>query len=52
MPAYVVFHDATLVEMAMLKPRTLDDLRQVSGVGDTKLARYGEAFLAVLREGA
>ncbi|MBY0440313.1 MAG: HRDC domain-containing protein, partial [Burkholderiales bacterium] len=51
-PAYVVFHDATLVEMAMLKPQTLDELRRVSGVGDTKLTRYGEAFLAALREGA
>ncbi len=49
-PAYVVFHDATLVEMALLKPGTLDELRQVSGVGDTKLARYGEAFLAAVRE--
>ena len=49
-PAYVVFHDATLVEMAMLHPQTVEDLRQVSGVGDTKLARYGEAFLAAVRE--
>jgi ATP-dependent DNA helicase RecQ len=48
-PAYVVFHDATLVEMAMLHPQTAEDLRQVSGVGDTKLARYGEAFLETLR---
>ncbi|MEI6319746.1 MAG: DNA helicase RecQ [Pseudomonadota bacterium] len=51
-PAYVVFHDATLVEMAIVKPQTLDDLRRVSGVGDTKLARYGDAFLEALREGA
>jgi len=50
-PAYVVFHDATLVEMAMVKPQTLDDLRRVSGVGDTKLSRYGDAFLEALREG-
>jgi ATP-dependent DNA helicase RecQ len=49
-PAYVVFHDATLVEMAMIKPQTLADLRAVSGVGDTKLARYGDAFLAALRD--
>jgi superfamily II DNA helicase RecQ len=33
----------------MLHPQTAEDLRQVSGVGDTKLARYGEAFLETLR---
>jgi ATP-dependent DNA helicase RecQ len=47
-PAYVVFSDATLAAMAALRPRTREELRRVSGVGDTKLARYGEAFLAVL----
>jgi superfamily II DNA helicase RecQ len=36
----------------MVKPQTLDDLRRVSGVGDTKLSRYGDAFLEALREGA
>jgi ATP-dependent DNA helicase RecQ len=49
-PAYIVFNDATLVEMAMLKPQTAAELRQVNGVGDTKLARYGDAFLEILRE--
>ena len=47
-PAYVVFPDRTLIEMATRKPRTLDELAAVSGVGETKLARYGAAFLEVL----
>jgi len=49
-PAYVVFHDATLVDMATLRPQSLAAMREVSGVGDTKLSRYGEAFLETLRE--
>jgi ATP-dependent DNA helicase RecQ len=48
-PAYVVFSDATLREMARLVPRTPLELRGVSGIGPAKLARYGEAFLEVLR---
>jgi ATP-dependent DNA helicase RecQ len=48
-PAYVVFSDATLLEMAAKKPRTLGELAFVSGVGPTKLSRYGEIFLKVLR---
>ena len=44
-PAYVVFNDATLLEMAALKPTTLDELLQVNGVGQAKLDRYGETFL-------
>ena len=38
----------TLLEMAAYKPRSLGHLAAISGVGPTKLARYGEAFLAVL----
>ena len=48
-PAYVIFHDATLREMAMRAPQSLNELRDISGVGERKLARYGAAFLAVLR---
>ncbi len=47
-PAYVVFNDATLVEMATERPRTLGELSQISGVGPTKLSRYGEVVLALL----
>jgi ATP-dependent DNA helicase RecQ len=45
-PAYVVFSDATLVEMARRRPRTQAELLTVSGVGTTKLERYGDVFLA------
>lgn len=47
-PPYVVFNDATLQEMARLRPQNLEQLRQVSGVGAVKLGRYGQDFLRVL----
>ncbi len=47
-PAYIVFNDRTLTEMAQLQPRTLSDLLTVSGVGAAKLDRYGAEFLAEL----
>ncbi|WP_434456016.1 DNA helicase RecQ [Stutzerimonas urumqiensis] len=47
-PPYVIFPDATLLEMLRSRPSTLSDMAQVSGVGARKLERYGEAFLAVL----
>ena len=45
MPAYIVFSDATLIELATYLPLTLDDMRRISGFGEVKLARYGEIFL-------
>ena len=51
-PAYVVFSDATLVEMAARHPATHVELLEVSGVGQAKLERYGDAFLAVIAEHA
>jgi ATP-dependent DNA helicase RecQ len=45
-PAYVVFTDRTLLEMAARRPRTLDELLAVPGVGRRKLDQYGELFLA------
>lgn len=48
LPAYVVFHDATLAEMARAKPGSLDDLAQISGVGAKKLEAYGAEILRVL----
>jgi len=51
-PAYVVFSDATLAEMSARKPRTAADLLEVGGVGQTKLERYGDAFLGVIAAGA
>ncbi len=48
-PPYVVFHDATLAEMVARRPRTLSGLAEISGVGERKLAAYGEHFLDVIR---
>ncbi len=48
LPAYVVFHDATLAEMARERPATLDALAGISGVGATKLEKYGREILRVL----
>jgi len=50
LPAYVIFHDATLRAIAAQKPGNLDELGQINGVGNSKLQRYGETLLAVLRE--
>ena len=50
LPAYVVFHDATLAEMARRMPRDLGALAQISGVGARKLAAYGDQILQVLRD--
>jgi ATP-dependent DNA helicase RecQ len=47
-PAYIIFSDATLRGIATARPATLADLAEVSGVGDTKLDRYGDAVLAVV----
>jgi ATP-dependent DNA helicase RecQ len=47
-PAYVIFHDATLRQIAALAPSTLTQLAAVSGVGEAKLARYGQQILDVL----
>jgi ATP-dependent DNA helicase RecQ len=49
-PPYVIFHDSTLLDMLKHRPTTLDEMSQVSGVGQAKLARYGEEFLNVLRK--
>jgi ATP-dependent DNA helicase RecQ len=51
-PAYVIFHDATLEGIASCRPKTHDQLRAVSGVGDKKLERYGDALLLLVRSEA
>jgi ATP-dependent DNA helicase RecQ len=48
-PPYVVFHDATLMEMVARRPQTLDEFADISGVGEHKLAAYGEDFLGIIR---
>jgi ATP-dependent DNA helicase RecQ len=47
-PAYVVFHDATLRQIAVAKPASLAELSGINGVGETKLARYGQQILDLL----
>ncbi|PTY37747.1 ATP-dependent DNA helicase RecQ [Saccharospirillum sp. MSK14-1] len=49
-PPFMVFHDKTLAEMLSRRPQSLSELAEVSGVGDAKLERYGDAFLAVFAE--
>jgi len=47
-PAYVIFHDATLRQIAAESPATLAQLGSVSGVGEHKLAKYGQQILDAL----
>lgn len=49
-PAFVIFADRTLVDLATRRPQTLDDMTEVYGIGDQKLARFGQTFLDVVRE--
>ncbi len=49
-PAYVIFHDATLREVARAMPMSLEELRQVSGVGEKKLETYGEQIISLVAE--
>jgi ATP-dependent DNA helicase RecQ len=51
MPPYVIFHDATLRQIAATPPTTLAGLAAINGVGETKLARYGQQILDVLADG-
>ena len=48
-PPYVIFHDSTLVEMCSVLPKTLDAFSKLSGVGERKLMKYGEAFIAAIK---
>jgi len=49
-PPYVIFHDSTLLEIHNRKPQTLDEMGQISGIGQAKLQKYGDAFLLVIEE--
>jgi ATP-dependent DNA helicase RecQ len=48
-PPYVVFHDATLAAIAAARPRDLDALSAIAGIGARKLERYGPALLELLQ---
>ena len=50
-PAYVVFHDSTLAEIADRRPRTVVELLAVSGVGPSKIERYGAEVLGIVATG-
>jgi ATP-dependent DNA helicase RecQ len=49
-PAYAIFPDKTLIDMAQKRPRSLDEFAEVNGVGTKKLTEFGEMFLRVIRE--
>jgi ATP-dependent DNA helicase RecQ len=49
-PAYVIFHDRTLRDIAQLRPASISELARVGGVGGSKLGRYGEGVLETIRE--
>jgi ATP-dependent DNA helicase RecQ len=50
LPPFVVFHDKTLKEMAILKPQSRTAMLQVTGIGEVKLERYGDRFLDAIKE--
>ncbi|MDE2616836.1 MAG: RecQ family ATP-dependent DNA helicase [Burkholderiales bacterium] len=52
LPAYVIFHDATLAEIARRRPQSLEDLQGISGIGAKKLEAYGADVLRVVADGA
>lgn len=49
LPPYIIFHDKTLLELVKIKPKTLDDMRGISGVGEAKMQKYGQSFLDILK---
>ena len=49
-PPYVIFHDASLMDMVHYRPLTSQQFLDISGVGQSKLEKYGAAFLQVIRE--
>jgi len=48
-PPYVIFHDSTLMELLARRPQNLDEMADISGIGQTKLERYGAEFLKILQ---
>ncbi|MEE7559471.1 hypothetical protein HH299_06965, partial [Xanthomonas sp. Kuri4-2] len=49
-PAFVIFHDSTLRNIAEQRPGSIAELARVGGIGGSKLARYGEQLVEVVRE--
>ena len=50
LPPYIIFSDATLMDMATKRPTTIDEFMQVNGVGEKKAVRYGKRFIAAVRK--
>jgi ATP-dependent DNA helicase RecQ len=50
LPPYVVFHDKTLVEMVKVKPKNLEEMSKISGIGQAKVEKYGSIFLEILND--
>jgi len=49
-PAFVIFHDSTLRNIAEQRPTSIDALGRVGGIGGSKLARYGQRLVDIVRE--
>jgi len=47
-PAYVICHNSQLIEIAKIKPQTVDELFKIKGLGESKIAKYGDDIIAVL----
>jgi len=47
---YVIFHDNTLLEMLNVRPQTIDEMGRITGIGQAKLMKYGDDFLAMLED--
>ena len=50
LPPYIIFHDTTLKDMVSKMPVDLDEMKEVSGVGESKLQKYGVRFVDVIKE--
>ena len=50
-PAYVIFHDKTLVELAKTRPQSLEEMMEINGVGESKLKKFGQTLLDVILAG-
>jgi ATP-dependent DNA helicase RecQ len=48
LPAYVIFHDKTLIELAKAKPQNLDEMLDITGIGESKLRKFGQELLNVI----
>lgn len=50
LPPYVIFHDKTLIEMAKMRPQSLNEMTKISGVGEAKIKKFGATFLQIIKD--